>query len=908
MQGRAGPAAGSALDTRLRAGRCQSYESRFTYPPFYTRQGGGGVAHSYPGPGLASPFSSQRSAGGSSTSSVGEREPPSEMLEVPSSGGALPLYERYGCPPSPSTASWGSGGGGGGGSAPLPPHRRRGGVDSAPGRFVAAGPALSDRDYGGFKVPSTTSRPAAPQPPSAQSLAAEQWAYWAWQQRHRPWGAESAFGGGPQAPPLRQPSTSGAVSMSTGDDLAGEVSATAGRKVPRTASGGDGCARKGAACNGHVAEAAAAAADDAEAGLPVVPEIVVPKAEQGRAARKKPGRQPPAAGAAAELAVPELRKFADPPESQAKGLTTSSSAGVPVAAAVALPPAVTAATSGAAASSQGVHGDVGDGAGLGAASDRGNLESRASERGRAVKDAATRPAAPRREEAAKVQRGGGAGSSEDAGCGGGLSEQLHTSSEEELDASVAGQRQLAAAGAGAGSVISSVDVVTSIGQQEFWRARKIILRQQRMFSEQVGDLHSLVKVQRSLEGAAAQQQEELAQFQRQQQSSLATAVTHQQSSPSSSARTAEALALAAQWVGEEASKLMAQREAECGSAAAAAAAAARDQQGRKQAYKMLFPAWPGAFAPPALASSWAAPHFSSYDSYEAAAAYEQRARLVAAGAYEGRYAAQAFSDGARAPHQRGTYTERGMETYTVPPPMAPLSPAELYPHYGSSWHSHAQETARFAASAPVGPAPGWYWHDRDGGFQGAPPPHGPPPPGYRGGPTLSEDGPSVGSFKAPSKRHVAKPTWAGAESVAAASEREPSPHRQERHAADKQGPENEMPASAPRRRQDVEEANEEEMEDASYTSASSYRPSAMDCDQEEGSVGTGNRRNVNALQLFPMQSASTKIAPAPSSPYLGNSDGDHSRVVSIAPRAVVATPESTAGILLSIRQHRSRNY
>eukprot|EP00850_Spirogloea_muscicola_P003640 SM000015S01140 [mRNA] locus=s15:4606:7549:+ [translate_table: standard] len=823
------------------------------------------------------------------------------MLEVPSSGGALPLYERYGCPASPSTASWGSGGGGR--SVPLPPHRRRGGVDSAPGRFVAAAPALSDRDSGGFKVPSATSRPVAPQPPSAQSLAAEQWAYWAWQQRHRPWGAESPFGGGPQPPPLRQPSASGAASMSTGDDLAGEVSATAGRKVPRTASGGDGRARKGAFGNGHVMEAAAAAADDAEAGLPVVPEIVVPSAEQGRATRKKPGRQPPAAGAAAELAVPKLRKFADPPESQAKGLTASSSAGVPVAAAEALPPALAAATSGAVASSQGVPDDGGDGAG--AASDRGDLESRASERGRAVKDAARRRPAPRREDAAKEQRGGGAGSSEDAGSGGGLSEQLHTSSEEEPDASAAGRRQLAVAGAGAGSAISSTDVVTSIGQQEFWRARKIILRQQRMFSEQVGDLHSLVKAQRSLEGAAAEQQEELAQFQRQQQSSLATAVMHQQSSPSSSARTAEALALAAQWVGEEASKLMAQREAECGSAAAAAAAAARDQQGRKQAYKMLFPAWPGAFAPPAPASSWAAPQFSSYDSYEAAAAYEQRARLVAAGAYEGRYAAQAFSEGARAPHQRGV--ERGMETYSVPPPMAPLSSAELYPHYGSSWHSHAQEAARFAASAPVGPAPGWYWHDRDGGFQGAPQPHGPPPPGYPGGPTITEDGPSVGSFKAPSKRHVAKPTWGGAESVAAASEREPSPHRQDRHATHKQGPEKGLPASGLQRRREVEDANEEEMEDASYTSASSYRPSAMDCDMEEGSVGTGNRRNVNALQLFPMQSASTKVAPAPSSPFLGNSDGDHSRVVSIAPRAVVATPESTAGILLSIRQHRLRN-
>eukprot|EP00246_Nothoceros_aenigmaticus_P016101 TRINITY_DN7067_c0_g1_i3.p1 TRINITY_DN7067_c0_g1~~TRINITY_DN7067_c0_g1_i3.p1 ORF type:complete len:718 (-),score=105.72 TRINITY_DN7067_c0_g1_i3:429-2582(-) len=43
--------------------------------------------------------------------------------------------------------------------------------------------------------------------------------------------------------------------------------------------------------------------------------------------------------------------------------------------------------------------------------------------------------------------------------------------------------------------ISPRDVIGAIGQQEFWRTRKAILRQQRIFSVQIFELHRLVKVQ-----------------------------------------------------------------------------------------------------------------------------------------------------------------------------------------------------------------------------------------------------------------------------------------------------------------------------------------------------------------------------------------------------------------------------
>eukprot|EP00250_Pteridium_aquilinum_P001439 c11633_g1_i1 orf=142-2823(+) len=42
------------------------------------------------------------------------------------------------------------------------------------------------------------------------------------------------------------------------------------------------------------------------------------------------------------------------------------------------------------------------------------------------------------------------------------------------------------------------DVIRAVGQQQFWKARKALLRQQRIFSDQVFQLHKLIKVQKLL--------------------------------------------------------------------------------------------------------------------------------------------------------------------------------------------------------------------------------------------------------------------------------------------------------------------------------------------------------------------------------------------------------------------------
>jgi EARLY FLOWERING 3 protein len=46
--------------------------------------------------------------------------------------------------------------------------------------------------------------------------------------------------------------------------------------------------------------------------------------------------------------------------------------------------------------------------------------------------------------------------------------------------------------------ITPLDVMSGIGEQEFWRARKAILRQQKMFSVQVYELHRLMEVQKQI--------------------------------------------------------------------------------------------------------------------------------------------------------------------------------------------------------------------------------------------------------------------------------------------------------------------------------------------------------------------------------------------------------------------------
>lgn len=47
-------------------------------------------------------------------------------------------------------------------------------------------------------------------------------------------------------------------------------------------------------------------------------------------------------------------------------------------------------------------------------------------------------------------------------------------------------------------VIKPKDVILAIGQQQFWKARKTLLRQQRIFSEQVFQLHKLIMIQQLL--------------------------------------------------------------------------------------------------------------------------------------------------------------------------------------------------------------------------------------------------------------------------------------------------------------------------------------------------------------------------------------------------------------------------
>lgn len=46
--------------------------------------------------------------------------------------------------------------------------------------------------------------------------------------------------------------------------------------------------------------------------------------------------------------------------------------------------------------------------------------------------------------------------------------------------------------------VAPKDVIRAVGQQQFWKARKAILRQQRIFSDQVFELHKLIEVQRLL--------------------------------------------------------------------------------------------------------------------------------------------------------------------------------------------------------------------------------------------------------------------------------------------------------------------------------------------------------------------------------------------------------------------------
>lgn len=67
--------------------------------------------------------------------------------------------------------------------------------------------------------------------------------------------------------------------------------------------------------------------------------------------------------------------------------------------------------------------------------------------------------------------------------------------------------QQGAAGRGNDESLSSVltqqairpkDVIRAVGQQQFWKARKALLRQQRIFSDQVFQLHKLIKVQQLL--------------------------------------------------------------------------------------------------------------------------------------------------------------------------------------------------------------------------------------------------------------------------------------------------------------------------------------------------------------------------------------------------------------------------
>ncbi|CAM6087338.1 unnamed protein product [Calypogeia fissa] len=47
-------------------------------------------------------------------------------------------------------------------------------------------------------------------------------------------------------------------------------------------------------------------------------------------------------------------------------------------------------------------------------------------------------------------------------------------------------------------LLAPKDIVNAIGEQEFWRARKLILRQQKIFSAQLFELHRIVKVQQLL--------------------------------------------------------------------------------------------------------------------------------------------------------------------------------------------------------------------------------------------------------------------------------------------------------------------------------------------------------------------------------------------------------------------------
>ncbi|KAI5055953.1 hypothetical protein GOP47_0029474 [Adiantum capillus-veneris] len=49
-----------------------------------------------------------------------------------------------------------------------------------------------------------------------------------------------------------------------------------------------------------------------------------------------------------------------------------------------------------------------------------------------------------------------------------------------------------------GQAIRPKDVIRAVGQQHFWKARKALLRQQRIFSDQVFQLHKLIKVQQLL--------------------------------------------------------------------------------------------------------------------------------------------------------------------------------------------------------------------------------------------------------------------------------------------------------------------------------------------------------------------------------------------------------------------------